>query len=1262
MERSFKKEVDALRLGDGETFRGEGILAVTKALLQSGVSYVGGYQGAPVSHLLDVMVDAEDLLADLGVHVETCTNEAAAAAMLGASINYPLRGAVTWKSIVGTNVAADALSNLASPGVIGGALIVLGEDYGEGASVIQERSYAYAMKSSIWLLDPRPDLPTIVRMVEQGFELSEASHAPVMLDLRVRACHVTGEFLAKDNKSGAYSGKHRLEGPPRFEYGRLAHPPVIFTQERLKIEERLPAAQKFIREQKLNELIPGAIGDIGIIVLGGLTNGLLRALARLDLADLYGASRIPIYVLNVAYPLVPGEVKDFCAGKRAVLVVEEGSPDYVEQQINVILRGADIATQVLGKGALPRSGDYTSEAFIHGIAAFLSQTRPAGIDAEAVAARAAGMLAHKPAAAATVGDIPPRPPNFCTGCPERPVFAAIKLMQREIGPTHISADIGCHSFATFAPFSLGNSILGYGMSLASAAAVGPNMDKRPISIMGDGGFWHNGLITGVASSMFNKGDGVLIVMQNGYASATGQQYLPSSTSNRSGTPTGISIEKTLRSLGVTWLRTVRTYSVGKMAATLKEAMRTAERGLKVIIADGECMLVRQRRIRAEDAEKLKRGERVVKTRFGVDDEICTGDHSCIRLSGCPSLTVKPNPDPLRTDPVATVVESCVGCGLCGEVAHAAVLCPSFYRADVISNPNWRDRTLQRLRRSVIGWLSGAGESPPSAQRGEGGVRGLGLIGDCRTPTPQPSPPRGEGVRISKPEAGTTSARPLTILIAALGGEGGGVLTDWIVAAAASQGFPVQSTSIPGVAQRTGATTYHIELVPAAWPAAAPRPVLALAPGVGDVDLVVASELMEAGRAIAGGYVTPDCTTTIASTSRSYLVVEKMAMGDGRYDQQRLLQAVEKNSKSALLLDLEAIARQSGAMINAAMLGAIAGAGALPIPTVAFEAAIRADGKAVEANLRGFRAGCDAARAGSRLGADPRKRHQAPSASLADLEKAIADAPEAARAFMTEGVRRLTVYQDAAYARLYLDRLGPIGDADAKAGADGQLLAETARHLALRMSYEDVIRVAQVKIDPARLARIVGDMAVKPEQTFTVTEFLKPGVEEFCSVLPPWLAGRILALAERYPALGRAHWGMAVNTTSIFGYLRFHLLARLRGLRPKTYRYRQEQRAIEAWLRMIAQAAPSSTELAIEIAECARLIKGYGDTHKRGSGNYRLIETELMLPALAGGMPARRAAEAIANARTAALLDPEGEALAKCLADIQAQSSHRIAAE
>jgi indolepyruvate ferredoxin oxidoreductase alpha subunit len=248
---------------------------------------------------------------------------------------------------------------------------------------------------------------------------------------------------------------------------------------------------------------------------------------------------------------------------------------------------------------------------------------------------------------------------------------------------------------------MGNSILGYGMSLASAAGVGPNMEKRTIAVMGDGGFWHNGLITGVASSLFNRGDGVLVIMQNGYTSATGLQYMPSSKSSRQGGAAGMDIETTLKAVGVKWLRKVRTYGVAKMAETLKDALRSAERGLKVIIADGECQLARQRRVRAEDAAKLKRGERVVRTRYGVDDEICTGDHSCIRLSGCPSLTLKPSPDPLRSDPVATVIESCVGCGLCGEVAHAAVLCPSFYRAEIVKNPSRLERMRHALRRRLL---------------------------------------------------------------------------------------------------------------------------------------------------------------------------------------------------------------------------------------------------------------------------------------------------------------------------------------------------------------------------------------------------------------------------------------------------------------------------------------------------------------------------------------------------------------------------------
>jgi indolepyruvate ferredoxin oxidoreductase, alpha subunit len=699
-ERSFREEVRALRLGKGEVFRGEGILAVTKAILQAGVSYVGGYQGAPVSHLVDVLVESQDLLDELGVHLETCTNESSAAALLGASINYPIRGCVTWKSIVGTNVAADALSNLASPGVIGGALIVVGEDYGEGASIIQERAHAYAMKSSVWLMDPRPNLPTMVHMTEQAFELSEATNTPVMMELRIRACHVTGEFSAKDNRPPSISRNHRLPHPAEHNYDRISHPPSTYAHEKLKFEVRRPAAERFIVERGLNELLAGERSDLGIIVQGGITNVLMRGLDRLEVPG-----RIPTLVLNVTYPLVPDQIADFCQGKRAVLVVEEGGPDYIEQAIHTILRKRDIGTKVYGKDVLPMAGEYTAEVVTDGLLKFLSQSAN-DIDLSAPRQRfEAARTARAESQRLLGGPLPLRPPGFCVGCPERPVFSAIKILEREVGKVHISSDIGCHSFATLAPFNLGNSILGYGMSLAAAGAVAPVMQKRTISVMGDGGFWHNGLLSGVASSMFNRGDRVLVVMQNGYTSATGAQFIPNTSGNRRDGETTSDIAATLKAMGVGWLRTIRTYNVGTMLKTLREAMTTPEPGLKVIVADGECQLARQRRIRPQIAAQLRRGERVVRTRFGVDDEVCTGDHSCIRLSGCPSLVVKPSPDPLRSDPVAHVNNGCVGCGLCGEVADAAVLCPSFYKADIVQNPGWWDRLKWRFRSAVIGALA-----------------------------------------------------------------------------------------------------------------------------------------------------------------------------------------------------------------------------------------------------------------------------------------------------------------------------------------------------------------------------------------------------------------------------------------------------------------------------------------------------------------------------------------------------------------------------
>ncbi len=718
MEVSFSREVQQLRQGASETFHGEGILAITKALLQSGVAYVGGYQGAPVSHLLDVMVQARDYMAELGVHVEACSNEASAAAMLGASIHYPLRGAVTWKSVVGTNVAADALSNLASPGVVGGTLVVVGEDYGEGASVIQERTHAFAMKSSLLLLDPRPQLPSMVRMVEQGFALSEACNTPAILQLRVRACHVRGSFECKDNVSPAVSSKALLENPARFDYERLAHPPATFRQEKLKTGQRLPAARRYILEHGLNEILAGrgsgGLSELGIIVQGGLHNTLVRALQQFDLADAFGDSDLPILVLNVTYPLVPEQIGNFCLGKRAVLVVEEGQPEFIEQEIATALRRLDVNSAIHGKDLLQMAGEYTVEVITEGLLKFLARHAVAVSLAAAQDWLAASAARRRAVAEQLAAPLPPRPPQFCTGCPERPVFSALKLAQQNVGPVHVAGDIGCHAFATFEPFSVGHTILGYGMSLASRAGVSPVLKRRALAVMGDGGFWHNGLLTGVESALFNNDDAVLLIMKNGYTSATGTQEIISTPDDdiraEAGDPqlslveSNQTIEQTLKGIGVRWLRTVPSYEVDTMRRTLEEAFTTDTPGLKVIIASGECQLERQRRIKPWLAGLLKAGQRMVKVKYGVDETVCSGDHSCIRLSGCPTLTLKDSDDPLQVDPVATVIEGCVGCGLCGENAHAATLCPSFYRVEVVKNPGLTERALAALRGAVIGFF------------------------------------------------------------------------------------------------------------------------------------------------------------------------------------------------------------------------------------------------------------------------------------------------------------------------------------------------------------------------------------------------------------------------------------------------------------------------------------------------------------------------------------------------------------------------------
>jgi indolepyruvate ferredoxin oxidoreductase alpha subunit len=696
-ERSFRREVEKLRIGAGEEFAGEGILAITKALLQSGVAYVGGYQGSPISHLMDVLSDAQDILGELGVHFEASANEAGAAAMAAASVNYPLRGAVTFKSTVGTNVASDALANLASGGVTGGVVIIVGEDYGEGSSIMQERTHAFAMKSQMWMLDPRPNVPSIVAAVEHAFELSEASNTPVFLQMRIRACHVHGRFIAKDNRPPSPSLREALENPVR-DLERIVLPPASFLHEKEKVEQRWPAAVEYITKHRLNEVFEGKRNDVGIIVQGGIYNSLLRTMERLGLADAFGRAEIPIYVMTVAYPVIDDEIVEFCEGKTAVLLVEEGQPNFIEQAINTILRQRDCPTTLLGKDVLPMAGEYTSNVLRKGVVDFMrvhaADYRPPHDPMQTVA----GFLKD------LKGLVPARPPGLCTGCPERPLFTSLKMLQQEMGDFHVSADIGCHLFSVLPPFNIGNTTMGYGLGAAGASAFNTDSDRPAISIMGDGGFWHNGLTSGIGNAVFNQSDGLTIVVDNNYAAATGGQDLLSSRGGTKNRSTQHPIAKAAQGVGVEWTRTVSTYDIGKMRKVLRQAIAEKGTGPKVLVAESECMLNKQRREKPLFAEAIGDGKRMLAERFGVDEDTCTGDHACIRLSGCPSLTVKPNPDPLKHQPVAFVDNSCVGCGNCGEVAHEAVLCPSFYKAEIVFNPSWLDRVLWRSRRGFIGWL------------------------------------------------------------------------------------------------------------------------------------------------------------------------------------------------------------------------------------------------------------------------------------------------------------------------------------------------------------------------------------------------------------------------------------------------------------------------------------------------------------------------------------------------------------------------------
>lgn len=498
-------------------------------------------------------------------------------------------------------------------------------------------------------------------------------------------------------------------------------------------------------------------------------------------------------------------------------------------------------------------------------------------------------------------------------------------------------------------------------------------------------------------------------------------------------------------------------------------------------------------------------------------------------------------------------------------------------------------------------------------------------------------------------------RPITILIAALGGEGGGVLADWIIAAATAQDYPVQSTSIPGVAQRTGATTYYLEIYPAkASELGGRRPVMTLTPAPSYVDVMVASELLEAGRAMQNGYVTPDRTTLVASTHRVYTVLEKMNMGDGRFDGNKVIKAAQSMAKRGILFDMQEEATAAGTVISSVMFGALAGSGMLPVSRAACEDAIRSGGKGAEASLRGFNAGYSHASATGQ----PATPEEAKRLRGRPVERVRQAFPVETHPILEEGVARCLDFQDRDYATLYLDRLEPIVKADREQGGGARgykLTSETGRFLALWMCYEDVVRVADLKTRRARFERVRSEVMAQADEPVHIVEYLKPGVDEVAAMLPRGLSKSLLGWAKKRGLTHKLNVGMYIKTTSISGFLLLRTLAWMRPLRRMTARWHDEQAQITRWLEAIAGAAANDLALALEIALCGRLIKGYGDTHKRGKDNFLRIMNTLVdgldapLEQRVQGMSATERALAVRKAREAALADPDGRTLEGSLA-------------
>lgn len=707
MAHSYTHEqVAELEGKQGDTLYGDGALVVLKALLESGISYIGGYPGSPVANIMDAAADAYDpVLKKRGIFFESSSNEMAAAALLTTSVFGPVRGAVAWK-VLGNGVGQDVVDHVSQQGVQEGAMIIVGEDYGGSSTSVLQRTLSWGVKSGIIVIDSRGDAQVLHRMVKEGMDISRDSQSVVALLVRPQLSHCNSRVTVGDNVVAKINTNSKVDYFNR-DFSKFPFPPNSYSQESARFESRLPTAARLVVERKLNEYFGDAEAKVGIITHGTTFNTTMRLLSLMGLADEFGEldSRLQLLQLNVIHPLNDDQIAGFVEGKTHVLIVEEGQPDLLEMQIRTLMQRRGINTKFYGHDLIPKYGELLPERLSQPLARFIAEALPSeGFDP--VSAIAAVLSRKSQAVSLFPVPVPARIPTFCTGCPERPIFSQMKIQEYTTGVKDWhGGDVGCYGMAAYAPFQMADSNMGMGGGLAAAAGISALSTQQNVSVVGDGTLWHSAFNTSAANAIYNKQDAIYIVADNKWTAMTGAHENPNVGKMMTGEAIGsdMSIEKTFRAMGVKDVERVNPYDFKAFQAIMNRYRRDAKLPkVRVLISEAECMLQKQRRVKPERDAAVKAGERVEIDRLGVDAEVCVGDHACMRFNGCPSLTLKEGPNSLRTAPIAAIDTTCVGCGVCGEITTAAQLCPSFFKVTKIENTSWLDKIKAGVTRLMTG--------------------------------------------------------------------------------------------------------------------------------------------------------------------------------------------------------------------------------------------------------------------------------------------------------------------------------------------------------------------------------------------------------------------------------------------------------------------------------------------------------------------------------------------------------------------------------